>query len=38
MAKPILIVDRRGFSWRRLRELRQAQLEAWKAGDGPGAA
>jgi hypothetical protein len=32
MSKPdILIVDGRAYSWRRLCELRSAQLEAWRA-------
>lgn len=36
MKKPdILIVDGHAFSWRRLWELRQAQLEAWKQAQAP---
>lgn len=32
MSKPdTIIVDGRAYSWRRLRELRKAQLEAWRA-------
>ena len=34
MAKPdILVVDGHAFSWRRLVDLRRAQLEAWKEGE-----
>jgi hypothetical protein len=35
MAKPdMLIVDGHAFSWRRLCDLRQKQLEAWKKAEG----
>ena len=34
MAKPdVLIVDGHAFSWRRLVDLRRAQLEAWQAAE-----